>query len=783
MKTDYPFSLLLSLLMFFTSLVSIGQDTKSDSLWSVYREAKSDSARAFAMANVAKGTIISNPDSAMVLFGKADSIVESINSVSTDFAIKYATLLRGAGSQFREISAYSKSIEMYRKAHEVYSSIDNVFGISQCNLNLGNAYFNMGSFDSALKHYYKALEYFNSSKSSMGIADCYNNIGSVLKEMESYDKAMEYHILSRDIYEGLLAKPGENSVEAIKGGLSYTYNNIGIIHWYKDSYEQALENYQKSLELKQALNDSNGVAQAYNNIAILYASQDSFEKGIEYFQKGLDVYLSTGNRIGQASVYANIAYLNLLVSRLAISDSERKQYLNRALTNAQQAFEIAKSISSTTYISLSAEYLKDIYEELGNTSKALAFANELLIVRSEIFSNEKANALAQMTTRYEVEKNQLRLEGMMKEKAYYKKTIVTQKVLIFMSVGIIAMLIVFLIVLLMYFKQKRRANQVLAERNNEVLQQKEEISAQLDELEDKQGKLKASKEEIEKLYHIAIEHKETLEKQKIKIDDSIRYAYFIQSAILPDLDVAFVNQSWGTQSYFVMFRPKDVVSGDFYWATRINDWLILSVVDCTGHGVPGALMSMLGISYLNEIVPSGDVTKPSKILSKLRSYIIGALKQKDEWESQRDGMDMSIVSLNTKTKQCFWAGANSPLWIVRADQLKGKPHAIPEVEEIKPNPFPVAVHVFMGEFTNHEVMLNSGDKLYMFSDGFPDQFGGSKGKKYNMYKAFKKLIAQTSILPMKEQGRALEDTFDNWVDCDGINYEQIDDVTVLGIMV
>ncbi|MDD2197719.1 MAG: tetratricopeptide repeat protein [Bacteroidales bacterium] len=783
MKINYPFSLLLSFLVLLTSLVSIGHETKSDSLWSEFREAKSDSVRAFALANVAKETITSNPDSAIVLFGKADSIVESISPVSADFTLKYATLLRGAGLHFREISEYSKSIEMYRKALDIYSSIDNVLGISQCNLNLGNAFFSMGSFDSALKYYYKALEHFNSSNNNIGIADCYNNIGSVLKEMESYDKAMEYHTLSRDIYEELLAKPEGNSVEAIKGGLAYSYNNIGIIHWYKDSYEQALKNYKKSLELKQALNDLNGVAQAYNNIAILYASQDRFENGIEYFQKGLDVYLNTGNRIGQASVHGNLASLSLIMSKSAVSDSEAKQYMNKALTNAQQAFEIAKSISSAAYIGESAGYLKEIYEELGNTSKALEFADELLVVRSEIFSNEKANALAQMTTRYEVEKNQLQLESMKKEKIYYKKTIVTQKVVIFMSVGIIVMLIVFLIVLLMYFKQKRRANQVLAERNNEVLQQKEEISAQLDELEDKQGKLKASKKEIENLYHIAIEQKETLEKQKVKIDDSIRYAYFIQSAILPDLDVAFVNQSWGTQSYFVMFRPKDVVSGDFYWATRINDWLIVSVVDCTGHGVPGALMSMLGISYLNEIVQSSDVTKPSKILSKLRSYIIGALKQKDEWESQRDGMDMSIVSLNIKTKQCFWAGANSPLWIVRADQLKGKPHAIPEVEVIKPNPFPVAVHVFMGEFTNHEVMLNSGDKLYMFSDGFPDQFGGPKGKKYNMYKAFKKLIAQTSILPMKEQGRALEETFDNWIDCDGVNYEQIDDVTVLGIMV
>lgn len=783
MKINCPINALLCFMILFTSLGSMGQDAKVDSLWNAYREAKSDSTRAIAMVKVAKGLITSNPDSAVVLFGKADSIITSMSSVDERFRLTYADLLRTAGLHFRETSEYSKSIEMYQKALNIYNIIDNAFGVSQCYQNLGNVYFNMGSFDFALKHYYKALEYFNSNKNSIGIADCYNNIGSVLKEMESYDKAMEYHTLSRDIFEGLLTKTDGNSVEVIKRGLSYSYNNIGIIHWYNDNFEQAFKNYEKSLELKQALNDLNGVAQGYNNIAILYASQDKFDKGIEYFQRGLDVYLSTGNRIGQASVYGNLAYLNLLFSKSTVNNSEKNQFLGKALKNALKAFEIAKSISSAIYISESAGYLKEIYEELGNTSKALMYANELLIVRQEIFSTEKTNALAQMTTRYEVEKNQLQLESMIKEKEFFKKRIVNQRAQIFMSVGIIVILIVFLIVLLLYFRQKRNANRALAEQNEEILQQKEEISVQLEELEDKQGKLEVSKKEIENLYLIAIDQKEILEKQKTKIDDSIRYAHFIQSAMLPDLDITFVNRSWGIQSYFIMFRPKDVVSGDFYWATRINDWIVVSVVDCTGHGVPGAFMSMLGISYLNEIVLSGDVTKPSRILSKLRSYIIGALKQKGEWGSQRDGMDMSIISLNTKTKQCFWAGANSPLWIVRTDQLKGKPHAIPEIEEIKPNPFPVAVHIFMGEFVDHEVLLNTGDRLYMFSDGFPDQFGGPNGKKFNMFKAFKKLIAQTSVLPMKEQGKALEDTFDRWVDSDGVKYEQTDDVTVLGIMV
>lgn len=748
MKANYQLSLLLSFLMLFVSANSIGQHSKIDSPWNTYREAKSDSARAIAMVSVAKQMITINSDTATLLLAEADSIVKSMGQVTPGFALNYADLLRRTGLDFHRESEYSKSIECNLKAIDIYGSINNALGLSQCNQNLGNTFFKMGNFDTALKYYYTALEYFDATNNTLGIADCYNNIGSVLKEMESYDKAMEHHILSQGLLENLLVNPDGNAIEVIKKGLSNTHNNIGIIHWYKQDYDQALKSYKKSLGIKQTLNDLNGVAQAYKNIAILYATQGIFEKGVEYFQQGLDIYLSTGNKTGLTSVHANIAYLNLLLAQSAASDSLKNSYLTKALTNAQHAFEIAKSISSATYIGTSAGYLKDIYEALGDTGNALRYANELLAIQKDIFSQEKANALAHMTTRYEAEKNMLQLESMTKEKEFFKKRTLTQQALLYMSIGIIAMLSVFLFVLLKYFKQKRKTNEALAERNEEIIKQKD-----------------------------------ALEKQKTKIDDSIFYAKFIQSAMLPDLDTIFVNRSWGAHSYFILYKPKDVVSGDFYWATRINDWIVFSVVDCTGHGVPGALMSMLGISIMNEIVVSDDFTNPSRILTKLRSYVIDALKQKKGWNSQRDGMDMSILSLNTKTKQCFWAGANNPLWIVRANTKKEKTNAIPTIEEIKPDPFPVAIHMFMGEFTNHEIDLYSGDRLYMFSDGFLDQFGGPNGKKFNMHKAFNELIAKTSDLPIKEQGKVLEETFDNWITCDGAKFEQTDDVTVLGITV
>jgi tetratricopeptide (TPR) repeat protein len=601
--------------------------------------------------------------------------------------------------------------------------------------------------------------------------------------MESYSLALDYHFKARDIFERLIETSTRDSNQDAKRGLANTYNNIGVAYWHQGNNELAIDFYKKSLVLKNEVGDKSGVALGYNNIAIVHASNEKYLDAVDYFEKSHDVYSQLNNLYGLALVNGNIAYLKILQSDLEKLPSLRENYIKTALVNAHKSYDLALEIGATSLQIEAVGYISICYEKLGRFKDALNFANINLKLQKEMFSNDKANAIAETSAKYESEKNQLIIDNLAKEQEIFKRRLDRQKIIIVFIVSIVLLLVVFVTTLLKLLNDKKEANHLLSEQNEEILQQKEEILTQVDELEHQRSILESSKEKIENLYVLALDQKSKLEKQKNSIDDSIRYAHFIQSAILPDLDVTMQNGSYDDQSYFIMFRPKDVVSGDFYWATRIDDWLIVAVVDCTGHGVPGAFMSMLGISFLNEIVLTIDNIKPSKILSMLRTYIIGALKQKDEWDSQRDGMEMSIVSINTKTKQCFWAGANRPLWIVRGNDISLNPNDIPAVEEIKPNPIPVAVHFLMSEFTNHEIQLNEGDRLFLFSDGFPDQFGGPNAKKFNMHKAFRNLIAQTSKLPMKEQGKVLENTFDQWVNYNGTKYEQIDDVTVLGILV
>ena len=279
------------------------------------------------------------------------------------------------------------------------------------------------------------------------------------------------------------------------------------------------------------------------------------------------------------------------------------------------------------------------------------------------------------------------------------------------------------------------------------------------DLQDKNTELKSQKDYIEKIH--------------IEITDSINYAERIQNAALPDQ--SFLSEHF--RDSFILFLPRDVVSGDFYWFTKVENTILVTVADCTGHGVPGGFMSMLGISYLREIVEKGRITDPSKILDKLRKEIISTLNQ-DVNKDHRDGLDISLLSLSiaeegssSKTSYNFkWAGANNPCWIFKSGDFT----------EIRPDKMPIGVHDKMGAFTEHNLLLHSEDIIYLASDGYKDQFGGPKSKKF-MSQRFTGTLMANSDRPMKEQQNILAETLDNWMNAYEEHHDQVDDITVLGI--
>jgi len=280
-------------------------------------------------------------------------------------------------------------------------------------------------------------------------------------------------------------------------------------------------------------------------------------------------------------------------------------------------------------------------------------------------------------------------------------------------------------------------------------------------LEEKNRTITAQKEEIEKQRDIARTQRDQIAYQKKHITDSIMYAKRIQTALLPSLEL-FSDEL----EHFVLYKPLDIVSGDFYWVTKKDDLQVIIAADCTGHGVPGAFMSMLGVTMINELVNGKGIVRPDEILNLLRDGIIDSLKQSIDEDRVKDGMDMTISVIDFKKDKLQFAGANNPLCIVRRGEL----------ETYRGDKMPVAIHYKMGEFALHEIDLKKDDCIYMFSDGFGDQFGGPNQKKF-MVKNLKEKLVEISTLPMIKQGEELDIVFEDWK---GDN-PQIDDVTIIGI--
>lgn len=280
-------------------------------------------------------------------------------------------------------------------------------------------------------------------------------------------------------------------------------------------------------------------------------------------------------------------------------------------------------------------------------------------------------------------------------------------------------------------------------------------------LEEKNRTISAQKDEIEKQRDVAAAQRDQIAYQKKHITDSIMYAKRIQTALIPSLEL-FSDK----MEHFVLYKPLAIVSGDFYWVSSKDNIQIIIAADCTGHGVPGAFMSMLGVTMLNEIVNGKNIIMPDQIIGNLREGIIKSLKQVVDEDTVKDGMDIAVCVVDFKENILWFAGANNPLYLVRGGELI----------HYRADKMPVAIHYKMQPFTLHKIELKKDDTFYIFSDGYSDQFGGPKEKKF-MSMQLKETIIGMSGKPMMQQGERLNEIFEEWR---GDN-PQVDDVTLIGV--
>lgn len=315
-------------------------------------------------------------------------------------------------------------------------------------------------------------------------------------------------------------------------------------------------------------------------------------------------------------------------------------------------------------------------------------------------------------------------------------------------------------------------NKDLKRKNEDLLMLTEEVRVQMDYLKDlnimlevKNKKIVSQNQQLENQSKEISNQRDQLLIQKQNITDSILYASHIQKALLPSEDILSENFS----DSFILYKPRDIIGGDFYYVKRIEDTIVLAVADCTGHGVPGALLSMLGISYLNEIIHTNELSETNSILNEMRNKIKIALHQSNQSRETKDGMDMALIAIDMNTSTLKFSGANNPVYIIRDSELI----------ELKADKMPIGIQPReRPNFSNHEFQLKKNDCIYLFSDGYPDQLEYQTQKKFSL-KNFQKVLLQASELKMQDQRDELERVIECWKN----KSDQTDDILVVGVRI
>ena len=747
MKMKYIFLQFILLHLF-----NIGFSSTKDSLFFELKNKKSDKDLIDIYNKLSKAYKSSNTDSSFYFCEKAFMLSKKTNDKKgeADASYNYGTLLRNSFT-------IDSCLSWFENAFIKYSECKDTMEMSRTLTTIGNIYFNDKSdYTTALKYFKQSLAFKKKIDDKKGMGINLYNIGNSYRKINNLKFALDNYIKAKEVFTEVDFKSGlanslnsmgniyedwgsyDLAIKSYKEALyleesSDFYNNLGNVNVKIKQYDTAIFNFVKALEFAKITDRIQDQAKSLRNLGLIYNDLKNFKKSDEYLKEALLISEEIQLKDVESEILQAIGYGLLFQNKC----KESLQYL---LKSQEIATEIEyKDIMSSNYIFISESYMC-----LGDGANAKEYW------RMHIESNENSNKeLNDLRIRYETEKQEKEIQLLNKEKeltdAQLEAKIAEsnmQRIIIIAAFVSIIIFIISTILIVKQYRQKRKANEKLAKQNKQIKEQNEEIEA------------------------------------------SINYALRIQKAVLPlekeDIDIPIGD-------YFLIFKPKHIVAGDYFWTKQVNNSLIIAVADCTGHGVPGAFMSMLGVSFLNEIVRKTEITQANQVLIHLRLHIIEALKQKGRSGEQKDGMDMAICVIDTSTLKLQYAGANNPLYIIRKDMdtsHKTEKGSLSFIEEIKADKMPVAIYEKMEDYTNHYFDLHTGDKLYMFSDGFADQFGGPNGKKF-MYKPFKRILIETKDLPVKDQGDILENKLKEWINhidpYSGIEYEQTDDITVFGL--
>jgi len=493
-----------------------------------------------------------------------------------------------------------------------------------------------------------------------------------------------------------------------KEGEGEVQSVIGLIYSRLSDYDNALKAYRESMEIRAELGDQPAVASSLNRIARIFALRKDYEKALENYMRSLKIREEL-NQVGALPW----TYLGLASTYEDMGDFDNARvHYQKNLEEGCEGVDKRCKLQSMLGMGRVMLEIKDFEEAYKYLTESRDLAEKL---NAKPLLYESNHALAH----------------------YFEATGDPAKAL-------------------EHYRKYHRLREEVHNDETRNRMKNQQVAFAIEKSEKEKEIYQLRNVELKAAY-------DEIHEQNVQITDSINYASRIQSALLPQK--AVFEQS--LSDHFILFLPCHIVSGDYYWASNVNKKVVFAAADCTGHGVPGAFMSMLGISFLNEIVDEKHITDPGQILDELRKNVMKALKQTGKDDEQKDGMDIALCVYNPDKKILEYAGAYNPLYLVRQGEL----------EEFKADRMPIGYYTeTLRSFQSQKIDIKKGDVVYMFSDGYADQFGGEEGKKLK-YKALKNILLEIHQQPMEEQKKYLYDAFIKWRG----DYEQIDDVILIGV--
>jgi serine phosphatase RsbU (regulator of sigma subunit)/Tfp pilus assembly protein PilF len=633
-------------------------------------------------------------------------------SEEKSFLIASGFSLRNLGIIYKKRGDLSKSLESYTSSLEINKELGDSNGVANSYNGIGNIYLDQGNYAMAIVYYTKSLIINEKSNNIKGAANNYINIGTIKRNQRNLDDAIMYYSKALKLYSQIKADRG------IAGAL----NQLSGVYTDQGKYSLALKSISESYNIFKNTSNQTGMAEALISKGRIYLKTGNYNKALETLKNAMLVSEKIKDNNAICKSLVNIASVHLKLGNLELS----KEYGNRSMNLAQE-------IGSKLRVYEASKVLWEVNKKMGDSDSALKMYELFISIKDSLDGEENKKAVIQQEFKYKyekqivadsiksIEKNKIKDALLIAEKAENKQYLLEAKQQKLIKYILYTGLLFALIFGGFIYNRFRVTN-------------KQNIIIQV--------------------------QKEKVEEKNKEILDSINYAKRIQTAILPTSKV--IKQY--LPSSFILYKPKDVVAGDFYWLEHKDGKVLFAAADCTGHGVPGAMVSVVCNNGLNRSVREYGLSDPGLILDKTRQIVIEEFEKSEE--DVKDGMDIALCSLSNNTLK--YAGANNPLWIIRNG----------EVIETKANRQPIGISDIQKPFITHVFELKKGDTIYMFSDGYVDQFGGEKGKKFKV-KALRTLLLSIQDKPMEEQKLLIDSTFEIWKG----ELEQIDDICVIGVRV